>query len=386
MTELALGYQLSSVYDAALGGLLVTTFLNDSTNTLSTMDGGNGWAPGSADGLYYGFPGSNPGNAYVMIFVNTANPLAPSTQAQIDRLAYADCAPGGMMGATCMTGTTEVAYGRFGTMGGYPVSQTITMVPEPGSCLMVLSGLGIVEAHRSQAGRIELSPGGLRVVAAARRPSPRHRASDRFSAPTGIPSPLPPAAVITMSLAIFLAAMLAAASLRGIGTDDDARPAGRDAARSPLARPAGTPDPVGEDPAPPMLDPVTVTATKPADSSPTTIRLDEQDLASQRAAASDSARLLQDVPGVSLYGAGGISSLPAIHGMADDRVRVQVDGMDVTSSCPNHMNSPLSYISPSQVRSATVFAGITPVSVGGQQHRRHDPARVGPTRVRRRRG
>jgi iron complex outermembrane receptor protein len=51
--------------------------------------------------------------------------------------------------------------------------------------------------------------------------------------------------------------------------------------------------------------------------------------------------------------------------MADDRVRVQVDGMDVTSSCPNHMNSPLSYISPSQVRSATVFAGITPVSVGG---------------------
>ena len=71
------------------------------------------------------------------------------------------------------------------------------------------------------------------------------------------------------------------------------------------------------------------------------------------------------MPGVSLYGAGGISSLPAIHGMADDRVRVQVDGMDVTSSCPNHMNSPLSYISPSQVRSATVFAGITPVSVGG---------------------
>lgn len=144
MTELALDHQLSSVYDAALGGLLVTTFLNDSTNTLSTMHGGDGWAPGFGHGLHYGFPASNPGNAYAMIFVDTTNPLAPSTQAQIDRLAYADCAPGGMMGATCMTGTTEAAYGTVGTMGGYPVSQTITLVPEPGSILMVLSGLGIL--------------------------------------------------------------------------------------------------------------------------------------------------------------------------------------------------------------------------------------------------
>lgn len=154
MNELALEHQLSSVYDAALGGLLVTTFLNDSTNTLSTMDGGNGWAPGSGYGLYYGFPESNPGNAYAMIFVNTANPLAPLTQAQIDRLAYADCAPGGMMSATCMTGTTEAAYGTVGTMSGYPVSQTITLVPEPASCLMLPSGLGMLQiiARRRRAG------------------------------------------------------------------------------------------------------------------------------------------------------------------------------------------------------------------------------------------
>ena len=43
-SSLALSYQLSSVYDAGLGGLLVTTFRNGSTNTLSTMDGGD--APG----------------------------------------------------------------------------------------------------------------------------------------------------------------------------------------------------------------------------------------------------------------------------------------------------------------------------------------------------
>ncbi|HOD75978.1 MAG TPA: hypothetical protein PKJ17_08120, partial [Syntrophorhabdaceae bacterium] len=34
---------------------------------------------------------------------------------------------------------------------------------------------------------------------------------------------------------------------------------------------------------------------------------------------------LRDVPGVSLYGAGGVSSMPAIHGLADDRIRIKVD-------------------------------------------------------------
>ena len=84
-----------------------------------------------------------------------------------------------------------------------------------------------------------------------------------------------------------------------------------------------------------------------------------------RASTNDTAKLLEDQPGVSLYGAGGVSSLPAIHGMADDRVRIKVDGMDLISSCPNHMNSPLSYIDPANVGSIKVYAGITPVSVGG---------------------
>jgi len=39
--------------------------------------------------------------------------------------------------------------------------------------------------------------------------------------------------------------------------------------------------------------------------------------------------------------------------------------MDLVSSCANHMNPPLSYIDPSNVGSIKVFAGITPVSVGG---------------------
>ena len=144
MTWLSLDHQQSAIYDGALGGLLVTTFLNTNTNTLTTMFGGDGWSPGSdgGTGLYYGFSGANPGNAYARIFVNTTNPLALLTQAQIDKLAYADCTSGGMMGATCMTGTTVAGYGFIGTMGGYPVAQTITAVPEPGSLAAIMAGLG----------------------------------------------------------------------------------------------------------------------------------------------------------------------------------------------------------------------------------------------------
>jgi hypothetical protein len=130
MTWLTLDNQLSSISDQTAGGLLVTTFLLDTTNTLSTLGGGDGWSPGTGFGLHYGFPGGvNPGNAYARIFVNTADPTAPPTQAQIDRLAYADCAPGGMMGSTCMTGTTVAGYGTVGTMSGFPVSQVITKAP-----------------------------------------------------------------------------------------------------------------------------------------------------------------------------------------------------------------------------------------------------------------
>lgn len=151
MTWLTLNYQLSSIAvdtngDSINDGLLVTTFLNNSTDTFSTMGGGNGWEPGSGYALYSGFPGANPGNAYARIFVNMTNPLAPLTQAQIDKLAYADCAPGGMMMATCMTGTTVAGYGAIGSMSGYPVSQEITLapVPEPETYAMLMAGLGLI--------------------------------------------------------------------------------------------------------------------------------------------------------------------------------------------------------------------------------------------------
>lgn len=89
------------------------------------------------------------------------------------------------------------------------------------------------------------------------------------------------------------------------------------------------------------------------------------EIAAQHAITRDTASLLRDVPGVHLYGAGGVSSLPVIHGLADDRLRITVDGMDFISSCANHMNPPLSYIDPTNVAKIRVYAGVTPVSVGG---------------------
>ena len=114
-----------------------------------------------------------------------------------------------------------------------------------------------------------------------------------------------------------------------------------------------------------MMREVVISSSKIKSTEPNNTGLDSTDLAPRRASSSDTATLLKDIPGLSLYGAGGVSSLPAIHGLADDRIRIKVDGMDLISACANHMNSPLSYIDPTHVGRVKVFAGITPVSAGG---------------------
>ncbi|WP_374266333.1 TonB-dependent receptor [Zoogloea sp.] len=116
------------------------------------------------------------------------------------------------------------------------------------------------------------------------------------------------------------------------------------------------------------LDVLTVTASGVRRAAPPglgAINLSEAEIAATRAGVADSSQLLRDVPGMSMYGAGGISGLPAIRGMADERLRIQVDGADLMAACPNHMNPVLSYIAPSKVAEITVYPGVAPVSVGG---------------------
>lgn len=116
---------------------------------------------------------------------------------------------------------------------------------------------------------------------------------------------------------------------------------------------------------PPVLDVLTIKAQKSNIDQPFGSYLDHSNIVLSRTATSDTAQMLKGTPGMSFSGGGGISSRPIIHGMADDRLRVQVDGMNLISACANHMNPALSYVAPSSVLSAQVLAGITPVSMGG---------------------
>jgi iron complex outermembrane recepter protein len=93
----------------------------------------------------------------------------------------------------------------------------------------------------------------------------------------------------------------------------------------------------------------------------TSHRLNENDRAQSRNAA----ELLGNTPGVSLRENGQLASIPFLHGLGDERAKLVVDGMTLSSACPNHMNPPFSYISPSHAAEVTVMAGITPVSLGG---------------------
>lgn len=97
----------------------------------------------------------------------------------------------------------------------------------------------------------------------------------------------------------------------------------------------------------------------------TSFSISHEALAAQRVESSDTAALLKNTPGVALYQAGGVSSLPVINGLADDRIRVLVTGMPITSACGNHMNPALSYTDPANVGSVEVLSGVTPVSKGG---------------------
>lgn len=85
----------------------------------------------------------------------------------------------------------------------------------------------------------------------------------------------------------------------------------------------------------------------------------------QRVSSNDVASLARNAPGVSFYQGGGVSSLPVINGLADDRILIMHAGMQIVSACANHMNPPLSYLDPSQVGSIEIVSGVGPVSKGG---------------------
>ncbi|MBK9082715.1 MAG: TonB-dependent receptor [Rhizobiales bacterium] len=79
----------------------------------------------------------------------------------------------------------------------------------------------------------------------------------------------------------------------------------------------------------------------------------------------DASRLFTPVPGVAFQKGGGVSSLPVVRGLADDRNKVLLGGLDIASACANHMNPPLSYAAPGSVGTVEAITGAVPVSRGG---------------------
>jgi iron complex outermembrane receptor protein len=114
-----------------------------------------------------------------------------------------------------------------------------------------------------------------------------------------------------------------------------------------------------------VLEKIVVTDKRPTAGTLTESTITAEDIKHKQSQVQDTARLLEDVSGVSLQTGGGVSSIPIIHGLNDERVKVLVNGMNIVSACANHMNPPLSYIDRANVGTISILKGITPVSLGG---------------------
>ncbi|MXP30034.1 TonB-dependent receptor [Porphyrobacter algicida] len=94
-------------------------------------------------------------------------------------------------------------------------------------------------------------------------------------------------------------------------------------------------------------------------------KITRKGLARDQQSTSDTAQILTTLPGVSANTGGGISSMPVIRGLSEQRLGITVDGFAIDAACPNDMNSPLSYTDPQTIASITVLTGVAPVSNGG---------------------
>ncbi|MGJ0503090.1 MAG: TonB-dependent receptor [Methylocystis sp.] len=105
-------------------------------------------------------------------------------------------------------------------------------------------------------------------------------------------------------------------------------------------------------------------APGPSDKSNVTV-VTQKDIVEEKPPETDTAKLLEHQPGVSVQTGGGVSGLPAIRGLADDRLKIVVGGVQATSACANHMNSPLSYTDPNTIGRVEVVTAVASVSKGG---------------------
>ncbi len=81
-------------------------------------------------------------------------------------------------------------------------------------------------------------------------------------------------------------------------------------------------------------------------------------------APADTAQMLRKMPGANINKNGEITGIAQYRGMYGDRIRVSVDGAQISGAGPNSMDAPLSYAPVALLQSLTINRGIAPVSAG----------------------
>lgn len=81
----------------------------------------------------------------------------------------------------------------------------------------------------------------------------------------------------------------------------------------------------------------------------------------------DASATVARLPGASILRNGPQTGLLQVRGLSGERVGVRVDGMTISPACPNHMDPPLHYADLRPGSRMELFAGIAPVSEGGDR-------------------
>ena len=93
--------------------------------------------------------------------------------------------------------------------------------------------------------------------------------------------------------------------------------------------------------------------------------LNEHIVGTDHLRSADAAAIIRNMPGAAIVRNGPQTGIVQLRGLSGDRVAVRVDGMTITPACPNHMDPPLHYAAAGAGDLVDLYAGISPVSAGG---------------------